>query len=495
MRESKQIIAADVNASSVEALWVGTSYFLGSAVFQPLVASYSHIFGRKPLTLTSLFLFLVGTIICSVARNAAALLAGRTIQGIGSGGAIAMVDIIISDLIPLRQRAAYFGLVSLAWSFGSAAGPLMGSAFAQSVTWRWIFWILLPFNAMAIVIVAAFLRLGREERQLTDKLSEVDVVGSLLFVTSATSFLIAISWGGIQFPWASWHTLVPLILGIAGLAVFLVWEEFRARHPLLPVRVFGTRTAAQGYLGITTTGMAMWAAIYYLPLYFEGVLGYSFIIASVGLLPLTLTVAPMAVVTGVLIAKTGQYRVFLWSGWAITVLGTGLMIHLNVGTSVAQWIFLTLPSGIGLGMLLSSMQIAVQAGARDEDVAISVAMVPEMRTLGQALGLSILGAVFTNTVQGQLAKLSPSLTSPSMVAGLGNDPVQLVRVVQSMGDSPLRQELVRVIWLASRAVWIAAMGFFVVSALASFGAKNINLDKALNSDHRVRQEKATTPAI
>ncbi|KAB5513367.1 major facilitator superfamily domain-containing protein [Coniochaeta sp. 2T2.1] len=486
---STQIIAKSVNASSVEAIWIGTSYFLGSAVLLPLVSSYSDIFGRKPLTQVSLFLFLIGTIICSVAHNAATMLAGRTIQGIGCGGCIGMVDIIIADLIPLKDRAAYFGLVSLSWSFGSAAGPIMGAAFAQNVTWRWLFWILLPFNVTAMVAVAFCLRLRREERDMAAKLREVDVVGSVLFVLSSTSFLIAVSWGGIQFPWGSWHTVVPLVLGLIGLGLFFLWEGFKAEKPMLPVQVFGTWTAAQGYLGLATTGMIMWAAIYYLPLYYEGVLGYSVVVASVGLLPLTLTVAPMAVVTGILIAKSGRYRVFLWAGWAVCVLGMGLMINERVKDSPQQWIFLALPSGIGLGMLLASMQISVQAAARDEDMNMAVAMVPEMRTLGQALGLSIFGAVFTNTVQGQLKKVPASIPGSSMLDQLGKDPIQLVEIIRTLQDGPLKEELVRAIWLAVRAVWITAMGFFVVSALAALWAKHINLDKALNTAHRVQSEQ------
>jgi MFS family permease len=451
-----------------------------------LVASYSHIFGRKPLTLASLLSFLIGTIVCSVAPNISAFLAGRVIQGLGSGGAIAMVDILISDLVPLRQRATYFGLVSLAWAFGSAAGPLMGSSFAQQVTWRWIFWILLPFNCLALVIVLFCLRLHRKERILTEKLKEVDYIGSLLFVTSSTAFLIGISWGGTQFPWNSFHTLVPLILGIVGLFAFFVWEIYFAPHPLIPIQIFMSRTAAQGYLGITTTGMMLWAALYYLPLYYEGVLGYSFIIGSVSLLPATLTLSPVAVVTGILITKTGRYRGFLWVGWAVMLLGTGLMIDLKEDTTIVQWIFFTIWAGVGAGILFSSMQIAVQAAARDEDVAFAAAMVPELRTFGQTLGLAIFGAVFSNTVKNEIT--GSSVISSEVAALLADDVIGIVQIVKSIADGPEKQAVVRALWLGTRAVWIACLPILAVSAIASIAARELDLDRVLNSEHKIEKD-------
>ncbi|KAL1848683.1 hypothetical protein VTK73DRAFT_10096 [Phialemonium thermophilum] len=241
--------------------------------------------------------------------------------------------------------------------------------------------------------------------------------------------------------------------------------------------------------------MVMWAVLYYLPFYFEGVLGYSFIISSVGLLPLTLVVSPSAVVTGVLITVTGRYRVFLWSGWVVTVLGFGLMIKLGLGTSIAQWIFLTLPGGLGTGMILSSMQIAVQAASRDEDVAVTVAMVPELRTFGQALGLAIFGSVFSNTVRSKLGDIPSSLADPSLVARLGSDPIQLVEVIRHTADGPLKEELKRAMWLSTRAVWIAGLGFYAVSAIASLAARHYDLNKVLSSEHKVKKEKPATEAI
>jgi hypothetical protein len=168
---------------------------------------------------------------------------------------------------------------------------------------------------------------------------------------------------------------------------------------MIPVQIFTTWTPAQGYIGITTTGMIMWGVLYYLPIYYQGVLGYSAIIGAVGLLPITVIFTPVAVVTGILITKTGKYRIFLWIGWVIAVLGIGLTVDLKEGTSIVQWIFITIWSPVGMGMLLSALAICVQASARDEDMAFAAAMNPWLRAIGQTIGLAVFGSVFSNTVQ------------------------------------------------------------------------------------------------
>lgn len=168
------------------------------------------------------------------------------------------------------------------------------------------------------------------------------------------------------------------------------------------MELFASTISTAGYFGIVTTGMAMWAAVYYLPMYYEGVLGYSFVMGAVALLPLTLTVSPAAVVTGGLITQMGKYRTLLWIGWVIPVIGTGLITYLKEGMSPPQWIFITLIPGLGIGMLLSTMQIAVQAAAKEEHAAQAAAMVPELRTYGQTIGLAIFSASFSNVVKNHL---------------------------------------------------------------------------------------------
>jgi hypothetical protein len=185
-------------------------------------------------------------------------------------------------------------------------------------------------------------------------------------MTSAAATLIAISWGGLMFAWSSYHTLVPLILGVAGLAVFVVWEQYFAERPIIPMRIFNNRTAATVYWQSLICGLSIWACVYYLPLYFQAVKEYSTIISGVAILPSLLSCAPAAALTGFALKKLGSYRKILWVGWSMAVSGAGIMIRLDLDITIPQWTFTTCVGAIGVGILMPVMRIAIQASAKDE---------------------------------------------------------------------------------------------------------------------------------
>jgi MFS family permease len=180
-------------------------------VFQPTFASLSHVFGRKPLLLLALTFFTVGAIFCALAQNFTVMLLGRSIQGVGGGGISALTYVIVTDMVTLKDRGKWFGLISMMWAFGSVCGPIMGGAFAQKVSWvssklrwlatgtdsvqRWIFWINIPFCAIAFVTIPVFLKMQTPKGKLKDKVRRIDWIGSTIFIASMTSFLIPITWG------------------------------------------------------------------------------------------------------------------------------------------------------------------------------------------------------------------------------------------------------------------------------------------------------------
>jgi MFS family permease len=399
-----------------------------------------------------------------------------------------MINVLITDLIPLKQRAQYFGLISMAWALGTLSGTLLGSVLAEKATWRWIFWILIPFNILSMLIVLLFLRIRRKD-EVRDKLSQIDYFGALLFAASTTSFLLGITFGGTQYPWKSAQTIVPLILGVLGIAGFAFWEVHGTSHPIIPMRIFSTVTAAQGYLSIAVLGMIMWAVIYYLPLYYEGVLGYSFIISSVALLPLTATMTPAAAVIGRLITKTGRYLRCLWLSWLMNILGIGLALILWEHTTVPQWVFIGMVGGLGTGLLLSTTQIAVQASTQDSDLAIAAAMVAEIRTYGQAVGLAIFGAVFTNVARRSL--IDSPVIGDEVADELSNNVYILVHTIKDSPNGPQKEALIRAMALGNRAVWITALPIAVVAGVFSLWAKEYSLDRALASQHVVQEKKST----
>jgi len=343
-----------------------------------------------------------------------------------------MTEIVVTDLVPLRWRGQWQGIIAGMWSIGSVSGPIIGGAFAQ-VQWRWIFWLNLPFIGIALVMVPLFLRLNIVPSSIASKLRRVDWIGSTIFVASMTSFLVPLTWGGVMYAWTSWRTLVPLIVGVVGLVGFSLYERYIAPEPVIRLSVFANRTANIAFFTTTLHGMVLWCLLYYQPLYYEAVKGYTPVISGVALFPATFTVAPMAVVTGILITKTAAYRWAIWLGWFVSTLGLGLLTLLKVDTTIPQFIFICLVSGIGLGILFPALQFQLQAASNGKDMAFAVAMFVFFRSFGQALGVAIGGVIFQNQM---VTKLKAQPLYAAQAAELAKDAAQLVEIIKQTPAGP-----------------------------------------------------------
>jgi EmrB/QacA subfamily drug resistance transporter len=485
------IIAQKLNGSAIEAFWSGTSFLLTSTVLQPIFASFSHIFGRKPILMLSLAFFATGAIVCALSKNFTHMLVGRSIQGVGGGGIIVLTDIIITDIIPLRERGKWFGFVSIMWAIGSVTGPVIGGAFAEKVSWTWIFWINLPFVAIGAILVLPFLKLHGRQEDFMEKVKRVDYVGSIIFVGSVTSFLIPISWGGIQYPWDSWRTTTPLAASAAGMILFIAYENFLAEETTIPLNIFRNSTTSIAFMNTFVHGVMMWSVLYYLPLFFEAVKGYSPILAGVACFPETFTVAPCTVVVAITVQLTGRYRWALWSGWIIATGGMGVMYLLDVDTPTWQWVLLNLVPGIGLGLLFPAMGFSIQASAPQKDAAGAVAMFTFFRGLGQSVGVAIGGVIFQNRIKAKL------LTFPDIAPLAGKyaqDASALVEIIKSLPkDSPIKAQLKIGYADALKWIWIVMCGFAGVAMLASFYVKSYTLDLGLETEQGWKnQEKPKT---
>lgn len=476
-----QIISQKLAGTAIEAFWSGTSFLLCSTIFQPSFASFSHIFGRKPLIMVALAFFLAGSVVAAVANGFSVLLVGRSLQGVGGGGLIALTEIVVTDLVPLRQRGKWFGIISGMWSLGSVTGPVIGGAFAQKVSWRWIFYLNLPIIGLGFIFVALFLRLNFKRTNLASKVRRIDWIGSILFIGSTTSFLIPVTWGGVSYAWNSWHTLVPLMVGLAGLASFVAYEEFGATEPLIPPGIFKNRTAAVNYIGTVVHGMILWSLLYYLPLYYEAVKGESPIISGVSLFPQTFTVAPASVVVGILVAITGRYRWAVWSGWVLTTAGAGILYLLDVHTSTVAWIFLNLVSGLGTGMLFSGMAFAIQGSASNKDLAFAVAMYSFFRAFGQAIGVAVGGTVFQNEMRQKLLAY-PALASHA--EEYSRDAASLVQVIKDFkpAQAAVKADLIQAYADSLKIVWLTMCGLGGVAMILSLATKGFDLNRPLETE-------------
>ncbi|KAF7898662.1 hypothetical protein EAF00_005108 [Botryotinia globosa] len=367
-------IATSLHATAMQAFWRGTSFFLCSTVFQPTWAAFSHIIGRKSVLLAALFLFSVGAILCSIAKDIELLLVGRCIQGVVGGGLVSLTYVLLADMVTLRERGKWMSIISLQWANGSVIAPVIGGAFAEKVTWRWIFWLNIPFCVVSAIGIPICLKLNIKQGSMWTKLKAFDWFGSFLFVASVTSFLIPLTWGGVMYAWSSVRTLVPLLVG--SLTSAHLFMEF-----------------AYGPFCFTC-------------LYFEVTKNYAPIQSGIGLSPMTFTTAPAAVIVGLIITKTGRYRPLIWIEWAISTLGLGLLILLKESTSIVSWIFFNLAPGIGLGTLFSAQGFAAHSSVINADLPFAGAMCSFFRAFGQTIGVAISGVIFQNTFQNKILKTS-----------------------------------------------------------------------------------------
>ncbi|KAF5600296.1 multidrug transporter [Fusarium pseudoanthophilum] len=371
MRCSKTI-AEDIGATAIEAFWCGTSFLLASTVVQPPVASLSHIFGRRSALLASLTVFVAESIMAALAKNIAVLLGGRTLQGLGSGGILALTYVIATDLVSLRERGKWFGLISLNWAIGSILGPLIGGALVE-VSWPWLFWINLPFCGIAYIVIPITMHIKRkEEPSINAKLREFDWIGTIIFVGSLTSFLIPLSWGGIMYDWSSPRTVIPLIFGIMGLITFGFHIKFCRKYsrcdPLLRPSLFTSLTALSAYFATVIHGIT-----------------------------------------------------------ALVPIGMGLMLLLDNNTGTYKWVLIYLTGGLGLGILYSAQAFAAQASASNSDLPFAASLYAFCRSLGQGIGVTVDGVTFQNEFRKQVEK-SPEFASKAN--GWAKDASALVQILK-----------------------------------------------------------------
>ncbi|KAI1433772.1 major facilitator superfamily transporter [Xylaria sp. CBS 124048] len=391
-------IIVDLEGTATQAFWIGTSYLLVNAVTMPVICAVSNVFGRPVCLIFSLVAFAVGTILCAVSHNVGTLLVGRSIQGVGGGGIHSLGLVVQTDIVPLRQRPKWYGVTLGFWALGLAIGPIIGGAVVHSTTWRWIFYLMFPILAFGLVAVPYLLTLKAKKATVNEKLGQIDWVGSFLFTASATSFLVAVSWGGSQYAWSAVETLVPLILGFLGLAVTLVYERLWAKQPFLRQSLYHNTSSVMTYLGGLIQGLVMYGLLYYGPFYFLSVKGFSPLDTGVALLPATLTVTSAGIVCGRLVTRYNNYRWFVWIGWFIACIGAGLFIIWPHDDSTGVWVITYIIIGTGQGVILNAQNFASQAMCKQGDEASAAATYAFVRQFGMALGVGIGGTTFQNVM-------------------------------------------------------------------------------------------------
>ena len=398
--------------------WVVTAYLLASTVSGPLYGKFGDLYGRKIVMQTAIVIFLVGSALCGLSQNMAELIGFRALQGLGAGGLIVTAIAVVGDVIPPRDRGRYQGIFGGVFGVSTIIGPLLGGFFVDNLSWRWIFYVNLPIGAVAFVVIGAVFRVRPAPKQ-----HKVDYLGAGLLAGGLSAIVLFTSLGGSTWAWGSSQIITLIVIAVVAIAGF-VFVEARVPEPILPLSLFRNRTFAVTSAVGFVVGLSLFGAVTYLPLYLQIVKGMSATKSGLQLTPLMLGLLVTSVISGQLISRWGKYRVFPIVGTAVVTVGMALLSQLGIGTSLWMAALDMVVLGLGLGMVMQVLVLAVQNAVDYKYLGVATSGSTMFRSIGGSIGVSLFGAIFTNRLHTELAQRLPagahlpSTTSPAEIRAL-----------------------------------------------------------------------------
>jgi MFS family permease len=441
-------------------------------------------------------IFTVGSGICGSATSTNILIGGRTIQGLGAAGinsegipvfyhtiqaltsvVIVLVELILCDLLPLRERGRFFGALFLFIILGSVLGPFLGGILVDRVSWRWAFYINIPFGVASVISLFLILRVqNKPQGTVLDKLKKVDVVGNLLLAASVSSVLYALTYGGTRYNWTNPGIIVSLVLGLLGHGLFLLFEASPlCRDPVMPLSLFKNRTSAAAFVATFLQTIVSFWALYFLPLYFQSVQLVSATRSGVLLLPFSVIYALAALVGGGLTTKLGRFRLIHFVGFTIMTVGIGTFTIFDRNTHLAVLVVLEVIFAFGIGVVTPNLLTAIQAALPDDLNAASTGAFAFVRSIGTIWGVSIPAAIFNNRFDQLLPEL-PDETARAALARGGAYESASKAFVDSFPAS-IRDVIISIYERSLMQVWQIGIVFAGVGFLVIFLERNLELRK------------------
>jgi len=416
--------------------WIVTAYLLAATAATPLFGRLSDVHGRRRVFQVAILIFLLGSVLSGAALNMPMLIGARAVQGVGGGGVMALTMTIIGDLLSPRERGRYQGYLGAVFGVASVTGPLLGGFIVDHLDWRWVFLVNVPVGIVALVVTSRVLALP--QRRVEQRL---DLLGAALLVTGVVALLLVTAWGGTVHAWTS-PLIIALGLGGGTLSLLFVLRQRTTAQPIIPPRLFSSRTftlvAAAGFV----VGAAMFGSIVFLPVFFQLVTGASATEAGLLLTPLMGGFIVTSMASGRLITRTGRYRAHPIAGTALMAVALTLMSTMDTATSRLEAGAFTALMGVGLGLVMQNLVLIAQNDVPATDLGAATATIGFSRTLGGSIGTAVLGAVLTAGLLARLddvridgAVLDPTAIQGSPATILALDPAVRDQVVDAFAGA------------------------------------------------------------
>ncbi|MGH3732462.1 MAG: MDR family MFS transporter [Acidimicrobiales bacterium] len=446
--------------------WVVTAYLITSTITLPLWGKYGDLYGRKNFFQIAIIIFLIGSMLSGLSQNMLELILCRAMQGAGAGGLMVGSQAIIGDVIPPRQRGRYMGYFGAVFGLSSILGPLAGGFFTQHLSWRWIFYINVPIGVLALFTIASVLHIPANKFH-----HKVDWWGTTLLSAGVVGWILVTTLGGTK-GWA-WSSPAIVIMGIASTVAIIIFcfVETKVAEPIIPLVLFRNRTFSVASAVSFAIGFTMFGSIVYLPLYLQIVHGATPTLSGLELLPMVGGMLITFVVSGQLVTSTGKYKIFPIMGLAVTTVGLALLAMLGPHTSFAIAAIDMFVVGLGLGLVMQVLVVAVQNAVPHSQLGTATATATFFRTIGGAFGVAVLGAVFNSELLSHLRATAPPALMKLIGGGdISENPAQIAKLPPAA-----RNLIINAFSHTLQSVFIVAIPFAVVAFVISFFMKEIPL--------------------
>ncbi|KAI8626906.1 MFS general substrate transporter [Xylariaceae sp. FL1651] len=485
------VITRELHGTTLDGFWANLTFLLAVVVTQPLYVSASDVIGRKIMLNIAFFFFFIGSIVFATAPSMPAVIVGRLVQGLGGGGLDVLNEVLLCDITTMKERSLWLGLLSIPLATGFIFGPVLGALFTQYASWRYIGWINLPLVAVNFALAVYGLRLTPVKGSLFSRLRRLDWIGMLLFSIGSATFALPLSWGGALYPWSSFRTILPLVIGLLALVLFGIYEA-RPTDPVIPYRIFSSVTAIATLLGGFIHGLVLYPLILYLPLFFQAVYLQDPLQAAVSILPQNVLVIAFTALSGFTIEYLRHYRWQLWLGWAATTVGIGLFALWGDDFSRAKTAGFEVIASVGLGVLFVVPAIAMQASAKVDDQGLAVGTLVTFRLFGGLIGIAAASAIFSNAFARSISSLGPLPDSVALLADSANA-IGFIPTLKVVDIPPELRDAIRGSYNdAMRTLWYFLAAASGVGFFASFLIQNLSIE---SEEVGAQHIEHSTPAV